>query len=376
MFPPTHSLRRSTLIALAATILTVPGALAQDGATVDTTQMLQQLKQLREQAATKTKADKQRTIQEISAAAASADGAYNAWEKAIMATKFDGLTKEATQFKNWRETEGEAYKEPEVKNAMRLYFQWLNLTLQRSSGAKVKDMLPALVNYVKDLSADGIMIDNHTEEVRHEREKEARRGGGGPGGGNGPGGGGRDNVRRIHDDILGKPLSGSMVVDWLKLGEWVKVGKDWVDTPGDFDGIFETIILPELRAQKDQRALEYWDIRIKREGDRAAQSKLDFEREKFTTVKMPSLMWKKATEMSNVGMRNRAATEMMNLIKTYPNHPESGSWMSQLEVMLNPAAATPVTTGTAPATTAPATTSTPPAPAALAPAASNVPAPR
>jgi hypothetical protein len=375
MLPPVHFLRRPALIALAVTVLTLPGAFAQDGQTVDANQMLQQLKQLKEQSVTKTKADKQRAIQEVSNAAASAEGAYNAWEKAIMATKFDGLNKEATAFKAWRDGEGEAYKEPEVKNAMRLYFQWLSITLQRSSGTKVKDLMPALIAYTRDLAADGIMIDNHSEDLKHEREKEARRGGpggGGPGGG-GPGGnGGRgDNVRKVHDEILGKPLGGSMVVEWLKLGEWVNV-KEWEGTPGDFDGIFETIILPELRAQKDQRALEYWDIRIKRESERASQSKLEFERDKFNTLKMPTLLWKKATEMSNVGLRNRAATEMMNMIKAYPNHPDLANWMTQLEALLT-APANPVTPPTPAAST---TSAASPAPAALAPSASNAPAPR
>lgn len=369
MFPPSYLRSRPALTLFAAVALIAPSAFAQDGQTVDVNQMLQQLKMLKEQSAVKSKADKQRAIQEVNSAAASPEAAYNAWEKAIMATRFDGLTKEATQFKNWRETEGEAYKEPEVKNAMRLYFQWLSLTLQRSSGAKVKDLLPAVINYTKELAADGIMIENHTEDVKHEREKEARRGGGGGpgGGGGGPGGGGgRDNVRRIHDEILSKALGGSMVVEWLRLTDWVNVGKDWVATPGDFDGIFETIVLPELRAQKDQRALEYWDIRIKRDGEKAAQSKLEFDKEKFNTLRLPSLLWKKAVEMTNVGMRNRAATEMMTLIKTYPNHPESASWMSQLETLLNPPPAAATTT----------TTATPAPAAALAPAASNVPTPR
>ena len=155
----------------------------------------------------------------------------------------------------------------------------------------------------------------------------------------------------MHDSILNRPLGGSIVVQWLKLGEWVNVEK-WEGTPGNFDGIYEKTILPELRAQRDQRVLEYWDMKIKREGDNAAKSKLEFEHDKFLTHKMPVLLWKKASDMAAIGMKNRAATEMFTLIRKYPQHPNAGEWMSRLEEMLMPAAApTPApapATGTVP----------------------------
>lgn len=148
---------RHSLALIVAAALAVPCARAQDGQAVDVGQMLQQLRQLRAETAAKTKADKQKAIQEVTAAAASAEGAVNAWEKAVMATQFDGVAKEATAFKAWREDEGEALKEPEGRNAARLYFQWLSLTLQRSSGTPVKDLLPSIVNYTKELAADSTL---------------------------------------------------------------------------------------------------------------------------------------------------------------------------------------------------------------------------
>ena len=105
---PLKTTRRSLAVIIAA-MLAVPCARAQqDGQTVNIGEMLQQLRQLREQTAIKTKADKQRAILEVSAAAASGESAVSVWEKAVMATQFDGVTKEATAFKAWRDGEGEA----------------------------------------------------------------------------------------------------------------------------------------------------------------------------------------------------------------------------------------------------------------------------
>ena len=352
MNPLTHP--RRSLAFITAAMLAVPCAHAQDGQTVNIGEMLQQLRQLREVTATKTKADKQRAIQEVTAAAASAEGAVNAWEKAVMATQFDGVTKEATAFKAWRDGEGEALKEAEAKNAARLYFQYLALTLQRSSGMLVKDLIPSLVNYTKELQADQAAMENLDDSIKKEKEKERpgdRRGGGGNQRKSNDG-----DVKKMHDSILHRPLGGSIVVQWLKLGEWVNVDH-WENTPSNLDGIYEKTILPEWRTQHDQRVLEYWDMKIKREGDSAAKSKLEFEHDKFLTQKMPVLLWKKAADMAVLGFKNRAATEMFTLIRKYPQHPDAGDWMSRLEEMLMPAAPA---TAAAPAATAPATGTVPP----------------
>ncbi len=322
---------RRSLALLVAALLAVPCARAQDGQTVNIGEMLQQLRQLREATAVKTKADKQKAIQEIAAAAASGESAVATWEKAVMATQFDGQTKEATAFRAWRDSEGEALKESEAKNAARLYFQYLALTLQRSSGTPVKDLVPALINYTKELAADQAAAESLDDSIKREKEKNDGKHGAQKKSNDG-------EVKKMHDSILNKALGGSMVVQWLKLGEWVKM-ESWEGTPGNFDGIYEQTILPEFRLQHDQRALEYWDMKIKRDGDNAARSKLEFEHDKFLTLKLPVLLWKRASELSGLGMKNRAATEMFNIVRKYPSHPDAGAWMRSLEDMLMPAAA-------------------------------------
>ena len=43
---------------------------------------------------------------------------------------------ENAQFKDWKDKEGDLFKEREVLNALHLYFSWLSLTLQRSAGSR------------------------------------------------------------------------------------------------------------------------------------------------------------------------------------------------------------------------------------------------
>lgn len=341
MFPP-RLLHALALIAAAACGL--PARAAEDALAPDAAQTLQTLRQLREQATGQTKAGKQKMIADLAAAAASGEAAVQMWEKAVMATQFDGLNKEQAAFKAWREKEGEALKETEAKNAARLYFAWLGLTLQRSSGVPVKDMIPAILRYTQDLMAVKASIDKLEDEIKHEKALADGKHGTNQ----------KSNkpaAKKTAEDILGKAVAGSMVVDWLRIGEWVTVEK-WEGIPGNFDGIFETIVLPELRTQRDPRALDYWDGRIKRESAAAQESKLEFQREKFNTQRLPVLLAERALEFGQIGQRNRSATELFNVVRKYPNHARAAEWMSRIEELLRP----PVTSGAVsapPATAAP-----------------------
>lgn len=334
-----HSIRPRTALLLAALLAAPPLHAQQDAPPVDVGQLLQALRTLREQQTVQVKTQKQNALQQISAVANSPERAILFWEEAIRTTQFDGMTKEGAQFRAWKEGEGEALKERAVANAVHLHLTWLALTLQRSSGAEVKDLLPAIVNYTKELSVDEAMMDALSDEMKKEREAAAIA----P-----PGGGNRRNqqpqrrssdaeIKRAHDNILKRNLGASPVVKWMNLNEAINVAK-WENNPSDFDGIYEKIILPELRAQRDVRALEYWDIKLKKEADAATRSKLAYEVEKFNTQRRPTLLWSRAEELAQLGQKNRAVGEMFNLIKTYPAHPSAGNWITTLEQTLMPPA--------------------------------------
>lgn len=349
-----HSIRPQIALILAALIAAPTLHAQQDAPPVDVGQLLQALRTLREQQTAQVKTQKQNALQQISAVANSPERAIQFWEEAIRATQFDGMAKEGAQFRAWKEGEGETLKDRLVANAVHLHLTWLALTLQRSSGIPVKDLLPSVVNYTKELAIDEAAVDALADELKREREAAAIA----P-----PGGGNRRpqqpqrkssdaEIKRAHDNILKRPLGGSPVVKWMSLNDAIAVPK-WENNPSDFDGIYEKIILPELRAQRDMRALEYWDIKLKKEADAATRSKLAYEVEKFNTQRRPALLWSRAQELALLGQKNRAVGEMFTLIKTYPTHPNAGDWITALEQALMPPAPAPAAevpgTATAPA---------------------------
>src|SRR5205085_593121 len=115
------------------------------------------------------KTSKQTAIQQISAAASSTERAIKLWEDAVQATEMAGAGREQSQMQNWKNTEGELFKEKEVQNAVHLNLEWLALTLQRSNGATVKDLLPAITNYTRELVTDQAWMDALDDAIQKDK---------------------------------------------------------------------------------------------------------------------------------------------------------------------------------------------------------------
>ena len=367
------SLRKSLLpLLLAASLLhaaEIPDAPPPDAAAI-----LEQLKVIKEQQLSQQKTLRDKALRAAMAAAASPSAAANAWEEAIRDTQFEGQPKEGAAFRAWKEKDGDALHDKEVQSAAHLYFRWLALTLQHSAGKTAKELLPDVYAYTRDLMADQIAMENFNENMKREEElyrtgKHGTR----------PVKPHTDQqTRQLHDSFL-RGLNGSAPVKALMIDSLIESAApapkknakggnaenakgggaeeskaDWTSNPGDFDGIYATIILPELRAMRDTRVLEYWDLRIKRAGDAAARTKLAYDAEKFTNEIRPALLWSRAQELANIGQRNRSIAEMFSVLRNFPKHPAAASWISEIESLLAPG----VTRPAAPSTS----TSSPPAP--------------
>ena len=363
-----RTLHRPLAFAALSTCLAVAGiasAQTQDAPPPDLNSLLQELKKIREQQAVQLKQQRQQALQQVTAAAASAERAVALWEDAVRAVQFDGAPKEGAAFKEWKEKEGDGLNSKEGRNAARLFFSWLALTMQRTAGTPVKDLLPQVVAYTKELNADREAMEALDESIKKNKELEAS-------GKHGMKRQGDDEKnKRMHDQVLNKGLAGSPVVRWMRIEEFIELepggaqrgngdarvrpgaraegASGWENNPGDYDGIFNNIILPELRAQRDPRLIEYWDMRLKKEAEVAGKRKLTFDLDKYNNERRPALLWSRAEDLLLLGQKNRAITEMFNLVKTYPHHPDADGWISRLEGFLIPPLPDAAAPGAAPA---------------------------
>jgi len=318
---------------VAALLLAAPlFAQTGDAPPVDAATLLKELHGIRDKQSATSKQTRTTALQQINAAASSPERALAVWEEAVRAVQFDGQAKEGAAFRDWKEKEGEALSAPLGRNAVRLFFVYLGITIQRDAGATVKELLPQLLSYTRELAGD--------EAAAEALEDAIKREAGGAPSGKRPGQQPQrkatdDQVRKAHDQVLKRGLGNSPVVQWMKLGDFVNPEK-WEKQPGAFDGIYTQMILPELREQKDARVLEYWDYRLKRDGEAAVKSKLAFEIEKFNTQRRPALLWNRGQDLLAIGQKNRAIGEMAAVIRGNPTSPELPAWITALEAVLLP----------------------------------------
>ena len=322
---------------------------------MDMAQILQALKALKTQQVQQSKSQKMRALQDVTAGASNPTKAADMWEEAVRATQFAGSSKEGAQYREWKDNEGSALRTKEVASALRLHFNWLAITLQRSAGAEIKELLPAIIQHTKEATASKIAMEQFDENMKREKELANGR----------PGRGERKNndaaVKKMYEQVISKSVASGVIAKWLQIEPLVsEVSKDkekggWEMAPANVDAIFGTIVLPELRAQKDPRVPEYWDMRLRTEAEEATKNKLDFEAGKFNAITRPQLLWQRAQDMAAIGQRNRAISEMFNLVKAHPAHPNASAWVASLEQQLSQALApAPAPAANAPAAPAPA----------------------
>jgi hypothetical protein len=360
-------------LSAAVLVMAVPSfAQAPDTAPVDVRYLLEELKKLKDVNEASIKSRRSSAYQQVAAAAASTERAVAFWKDAVKAVQFEGAEHEGSRIQDWRDGEGEALNDRHCASAVRLHLSWLALNLQHAAGAETRAMLPKVLEHVNAV----IALDEAAQQFGESIQKAKDRGPTSPGQ--------KKNVqedqaaKKFYDGIMRSSITGSPVARWLNLGDALDRKKGdggWETVAGNVDGIYNSVILPEFRSAKDARLLDYWQVVLKREEERAGKRKLDVDQRDWTTVKRPTILWERAQDVLLIGQKNRAITEMFTLVKTYPQHPSAKAWITQLEEIIAPKTVAPTTVPALPSSSAvPAPVAIPPS-AALptAPAPAGIP---
>ena len=286
------------IIPLILAISGVAYAQQQDTQTVNKDLFLKQLQAIKNQQQSTVKMERGKVIETFNAAASNGT-ALDLYEQAVQVIQFDGESREITQFHDWKKKETDRLKSKGFQEALRLHLIYLALTIQNAGGTKAKDLLPALISYTGEVEADGDLLVDGT-------------------------------------DFLQKPLDQSIFVKRYGIEGMLSGGDEgWVMTPGNVDGIYQKTILPIWREKKDPSAVDYWNGKLQREFDNASNSKRTFVSERFAQITKPDLLWNRAMEYYQIGQEKRGLTDMLEIIKTYPTHPEAAQWTAQIELLLS-----------------------------------------
>ena len=299
---------------------------AQDALPVDSRLMLEMLKQIKEKRASAEKALVSRVAQNIGSAASSNSSALAFYQQAVMATQYDGKTRDQAEFQNWLRDNGEKFKSEAVQSAIRLHLSYLLLTLQRAGGATTRQMEPALLAHITAIIKAGAGDADIMIRREHAQESNVR---------------GKRPPREPlfwEQELIRQGVEGAIFVQWFGIQKLLSEAKEWEMSPGNIDGMYQKTLLPFYRQTQDARAIAYWDDKLQKEAQAASGPGAAFKIDQFNQVRRPQLLWKRAQEYLTIGQRNRGTSEMMNIIRSYPDHPDLPGWIQTAEALLSGAA--------------------------------------
>lgn len=311
--------RVATCIAFAFLLSAGTITFAQDAPPIDLNSMLRELNELQGKQKENLTRNRAQLVQNLSTAAQSAEKSLDLYFEAVMAMNFEGMNRENTMFKEWKDKEKEKWSSKQFETALRFYLYYMAISVRKGANEPNATLMPQLIGYCRDYLAA------------------------------------RDLVK--DQDIMKKPLSTFIIANYLQISQLLPKGEDWEQAPGNIDGIFEKSVLPYWREMKSPYLIDYWDRKMADEAADSEESGLDSAATKFNLLRRPSLMWSRSQEYFALGQNNRAITEMFAIIKAYPSHPQFGNWVAALKEKIAPPAPAPAAPEQQPAGT------TPPAPA-------------
>ena len=306
----------------------LPAALAQrETSPLNAELILKEIDQLEKKQKESYRAEKAHAIATLTRAAESSTAANNLYEDAIEQIQFNGQKGKTQAFLEWKKKNTEVLRSREMETALRLHLRYLILSLQRADSEKPGDFVNPSLEYAMDIQK--WLLD------------QAR---------------GNSNLPQEIKSLIDRSINESVFTKSMFLTAWLPKGKNWELSPGNLEGILEKNVRPLLREEKSPQLIETWDLLMKFQADRTTMGRLEFSAETYNTVTQPRLLLSRANDMILIGQKNQGCTEILKLIRTYPQHPDFSQWVTQLrEILKRP---TPEST---PAATEPTTPAEPPA---------------
>ncbi|GAB4172031.1 MAG: hypothetical protein Fur0032_11440 [Terrimicrobiaceae bacterium] len=289
-------------------LLTVSHA-AQDAPALDAGVVLREIEQLEQRQKQTIQQAKQSAMNMLAPGASSGSTASNLYEKAVEATRFDGMKDKVSAFLDWKKAKAELLRSGEMQAALQLHLRYLLLSMERAGAEDGKAFVDPSLKYAAELR--GIL------------ERLAKEG----------------KVQGEVSELLDKPLPDSVFARWLGLGPWLPKADVWELVPGNYRGILDKNVRSVYREEKSPEIIAVWDMEIDYEARRITEGRLTHQATQFNKVQRPRMMFSRANDMVAVGLKNRGAQEILAIIRAEPSHPDFPNWVKRLRELVTPPAA-------------------------------------
>jgi hypothetical protein len=272
----------------------------------------------------------------------SEEGAIALYLKCVEKVEFTEQKRKASDFRDWKQSEGPRLSSPGFSLALRHQLRWLCITLQAATSK---------VDRAKIAADAQDAVDSLCEDLK------------------------RSPKLANHQNILNMPVTDSVFARAYELGRqavpnWQQApttqapqtrqaqlnAPTWPQTPMDLHNVYGQIILPPYRKPAGLTLLKSgWTKYIqqvvsKEAGDRgahevnksaAAAAEEAADQQKLISRLVPSLQWQMEVDLFRSGDPDGALVRMMAHLEKHTTHPSWPDWYQQYKNLLKPAAATP-----------------------------------
>lgn len=311
LFPNFNTLKFYTPIvafALATTLLPVQAE--RDTAPINSEQILKEVEQLEVKQKSRLLESKTQMLNILQNSLKSGPAASRLYEDAVEATQFNGRKDKSQAFSDWKKKNADLLRSQEMQAALELHLRYLVLSLDRAASEKEIDFVNPSLAYINDVSK--ILLDQ-AKGISFPPEAKA---------------------------LLDRSLAESIFTKWMLLSPWLPNATDWELNPGNIDGIFEKNIRQPLRKENSPLLVGTWDFQIKIQADRITLGRLDYEADKFQIVTQPRMLFSRANDMILVGLKNKGCTEILQLLRSHPEHPDFPKWAEKIRQVFSSPPAT------------------------------------
>lgn len=271
-------------------------------------------------------------VQKIRSAASSNAAAINFIEDCdtlVNVERKDGDKNDAVKIKQKAEqakrgdTKQQEDKEGDHATGVRLCLEYLALSLEAHETKDLSTMIPKVQAFHQTLIEQGKKLKGRTGDMLMQ---SVARGGGG---GRRPGGN----------------LDVGVVIEAYQLAPFLRT-EGWPQEPANIIGMYDKVILKNVREKHPGELGPVWDTAINNEIAFRKERLAEGELQVWQQQEYPSLRWQRAQDLVQHGGNPVAGmAEMLKVIKDFPNHASSPSWVAELRNLVTPektdAASTP-----------------------------------
>jgi len=300
----------------------------------NTDALLKELEQISSGSQSLSQRRRAEAISRIQSASASGATSVELYVTALDSTKY---RENHLAFIEWRQKNQESQRHPSFQNAAQLQLRYLLLGLQRSDQKTALAQVPETLAYLNSLASLHFLEGTYTPPPPPKGTQVPPI----------P----SDKVTSDAAAMIKQPLTSLAIVDWLQIEDLLPAGKDFETSAGNYVGILEKNVKTPLRGTNDPRLPSVWDLQINTESAVTSTANSKQKEEVFRNERLPELVFGKLKDTAAIGQPNRAATDMMKLIRGYPLNPSVKDWVDYARGLLINQPSAPTNTPTAAPTT-------------------------